>query len=169
MFQVIKRISGALLLAVVSLHTASAAGPSPTPEIKPIAPLDTSIERVEKLTRELKIAELEKQLREAKSSTSPIPLQGQGALTPIPPINLAGGVPTMNAPKPLPEQPSVLSISTVGGISQAVSVDGKSLAVGTELVMGGAVWKVAGINPSTVVFRKCVKGKCTDTAVGVGR
>ena len=120
MYQAINRIAGLLLLAVVSMHAAFAAGPSLATESKPSAPVDTSIDRIEKLTREVKIAELEKQLREAKLATAPIPLQGPGAPTPIPPISLlpnVGGVVATNLPKQPPERPYVQAISTLEAYS----------------------------------------------------
>lgn len=173
MYQPFKQGAALVLLAFVAMHsvTAFAAGPAPITETKPAPPEDTSVDRIEKLTRLVKIAELEKQLREAKASSAPIPVQGQGAPSNIPAIgfNMSMGAPAVNAQKPAPVEPGVQSITSIGGVTSAVSTEGRSLAVGTEMMVGNTSWKVTNIAPHGVTFLKCIKAKCSSTTLAVGR
>ena len=174
MYQPFKQAAALVLLAFVSapLVTAYAAGPAVITEEKSEPPVDTTVDRIELLTRLVKIAELEKQLREAKASAAPIPIQSQGAPSNIPAIGFGqvpGGGSAMNAPKPAPVEPGIQSITSVGGVTSAVSTDGRSLAVGTEVMVGNASWKVTNIAPQGVTFLKCVKTKCSSTTTPVGR
>lgn len=177
MYQPFKQAAALILLAVTAIHPVGVHAQgrpmiTEAKDAKTTPPEDTSVERIEKLTRLVKIAELEKQLREAKASAAPIPMQGQGAPGSIPAIgfNMAmGTAPTIRPPKPAPVEPGVQAITSIGGVTSAVSTDGRTLAVGTEMMVGNTSWKVTNVAPHGVTFLKCLKSKCSSTTLPVGR
>lgn len=175
MYQQIKQACVLACFHVLTLHTgaSSAASPPPAAEAKASAPapVDASISRITNLTREAKVVELEKRIRDAKASSATAPILPQGAPGTIPPIGFGFNTqmaPQMVPSKPVAQQPSVQSITTIGGTTTAVSGDGRTLAVGTTVMLGTTAWKVKGISNFGVTFEKCIKTKCTTTTVPVG-
>lgn len=171
------------LFGSVAAHAANPA-PAPTPvpktsaPVPPPPPVDASIARITELTRQLKVAELQKQLREANAVTTPIPVQGGNAPAPIPSIAVApkgtlfGGFGTagpVQGQPPAPVQPSIQSISSIGGKFTAITTEGRPLSIDSQMVLADALWKVTNIYSYGVAFERCIKNKCTPVTVSLGR
>lgn len=160
-----------LTVALIPSSHALAQGRKTATEPQVVAPVDASIGAITSLARQVKVAELQKQLREARqAATPPIAIQSNNqAPVVIPVLNQnAAPVAAPVAPKPQPpQQPSIQSISSIGGKYSAIATDGSQLEQGSRLQLGEAMWTVSKIASTGVTFEKCVKGKCAPVLIAV--
>lgn len=113
--------------------------------------IKSSIATITELSQQLKIEQLRKDLREAKSSSTSEAKTAQG-MSGAP--SLAPSATGPGGTKPKPEQPTppmVRAIYGQGGVLTARLADGRELGVGHK-VLG---WVVKRISPISVSFERC--------------
>ncbi len=114
---------------------------------------DASIGAITRLARQIKIEELNRQLREARG------LNGNMPVAAFPPI----GPSTQQSPS----TPAVTSISGVGVALTATLNDGRRIKTGETFQGSGHRWIVDSITPSAVTFRRCEEGQKCASAIAV--
>lgn len=169
---IVLAVASAVALPAACFANKPAAASPPEHKASSPVPVDASIGRISSLARQVKVAQLEKDLREAKAAAAPIALQGSTP-TPIPAIGGFGATLGTSraapAPKEADRQPGIQSITSVGGQASAISTEGRPMVVGSLVVIGDANWRVTAIQAHGVGFEKCVKKKCSNVTVAVGR
>lgn len=118
-------------------------------------PSDANIGTITRLARQLKIAQMERDLREAQKAVAPasaqqVPAFGSSTSTPAAPV---ARPPAASLPPP---HPAIAQIGGMGGVLHAYLADGREAQVGMRLTLGDqSSWTVRGVRPTYVVFDVC--------------
>jgi len=156
-------------MAAPAETAASAAHPSAS------APVDASIATITRLSRELKIAQIKRELSDAQKATNTpagqaVPSGAAGPLPgPLPAGLLPSSAPTARTPA-VPQRPSLSAIAGMGGSLRAYLADGRELRVGASLSLSdNTTWVVKAIQPTFVSFEVCGNGQAAARAAAHGR
>lgn len=127
--------------SLVSAQTAPA--PKEAAQQKAGAATPATIAEMTRLSRELRVATLQKELREAKEEKKPA---ASGDMS-------APGVPVVSArpARVIPQAPAVLAIYGTGGVLRARLASGQDVQIGSR----AGLWRVASIEVAGVNFERC--------------
>jgi hypothetical protein len=129
------------------------------------AATDATLGTITLLARQVKVAQLQKELKDAQGNAASTGAPGsQAGASPTggtPTQLVSGPLPTSlhapaMAPLQQPQRPAVALIAGMGGALRAYTASGAELHLGTVMTLGdNSTWTVKSIKPQFVVFDVC--------------
>lgn len=117
-----------------------------------------TIGQLTQLAEELKVAKMQREIRDAKKDTTTgSSLPGAAAFQPAP---TGVAIPRASAVKPVAVSPSLTlprleAITSIGGVVRARLQDGREIVAGQKLYSGGKTWTVKSVTTASVLVESC--------------
>jgi hypothetical protein len=152
---------GAVLSAVAAPPDSPAAAAPAKDASAPVRPepavaTDANIGTITRLARQLKIAQMERDLRDAQKSSAQAATSQTPAAFGVPPAPPSAPVVRRVATDLPPPHPAIAQIGGMAGALHAYLADGREAQIGMRLTLGDrSVWTVRGIKPTYVAFDVC--------------